>query len=520
MLSPHGLCSIASTTARALRTGICLHATPSPLLSTPLRGYASPRKPKKHPPPASPVRPQRPRPTSAPPPSEEKGLHTALHPTVATPRPPAPAPAPSPPKNRPLTTSTPASLSASTPKQPLPSPLHFPCVDRNEERERRLLETIRLSNARQPTDAAASAAAAAAAAAEAGPEPAYGNIVSGFKVFRSDRPFRFVHGGSLPGFRIAYESWGEINEKKDNVILLCTGLSGSSHAKSHPDNTAPGWWEKFIGPGYPLDTNRFHIICTNVLGGCYGSTGPSSYMDASALPDPNGAPQRYATRFPVITIWDMLRAQFRMLDEMGIGKLHAVVGSSMGGMQSLAAAAMYPDRVGRVISISAAARSHPYSIALRYSQRQVLMSDPNWAKGFYYEGVPPHVGMKLARQIATITYRSGPEWEERFGRKKANSSAPPAMCADYLIESYLDHQGEKWCLQYDANSFLYISKAMDMFDMSETHLPEIARQLDVLEQGEQPVWVERELADRLSPAYHAVLRRLNRAVDAVSRVDA
>jgi homoserine O-acetyltransferase len=171
----------------------------------------------------------------------------------------------------------------------------------------------------------------------------------------------------LPGFNIAYESWGKLNDAKDNCILLHTGLSGSSHAKSHENNTKPGWWEKFIGPGLALDTDKFHVICTNVLGGCYGTTGPSS-IDPLSLRG-----ERYATRFPIVTIFDMIRAQFKMLDSMGIQKLHASVGSSMGGMQSLAAAAMYPERVGRLISISAAARSHPYSIALRFAQRQGML---------------------------------------------------------------------------------------------------------------------------------------------------
>jgi len=166
---------------------------------------------------------------------------------------------------------------------------------------------------------------------------------------------------------------------------------------------------------------------------------------------------------------DMVRAQFRLLDSLGIERLYASVGSSMGGMQSLAAGVMFPERVGRVASISGCARSHPYSIAMRHTQRQVLMVDPNWSRGFYYDKVPPHAGMKLAREIATVTYRSGPEWEQRFGRRRADPSRPPALCPDFLIETYLDHAGEKWCLEYDANSLLYISKAMDLFDLGHEH---------------------------------------------------
>ncbi|CVK84898.1 probable serine O-acetyltransferase [Fusarium mangiferae] len=274
-------------------------------------------------------------------------------------------------------------------------------------------------------------------------------------------PFMLDWGGVLPEFNIAYETWGELNADKSNAILLHTGLSASSHAHSTEANTKPGWWEKFIGPGGPLDTNKYHVICTNVIGGCNGSTGPSSV-------DP-GNGERYATHFPILTTDDMVRAQFRLLDHLGIDKLYASVGSSMGGMQSLAAGVLFPSRVGRIVSISGCARSHPYSIAMRHTQRQVLMMDPNWNRGFYYGKVPPHAGMKLAREIATVTYRSGPEWEQRFGRRRADSSKPPALCPDFLIETYLDHAGEKWCLNYDPNSLLYVSKAMDLFDLGIEH---------------------------------------------------
>ncbi|KAI1313909.1 hypothetical protein EDD11_002409 [Mortierella claussenii] len=339
-----------------------------------------------------------------------------------------------------LSANAPEALDAHSSSNP---PMAFPCVDRLEQRTQKFLQSF-----------------------DGGPEPSYSNPVSGYSLYQHDEPFLLDHGGILPKFEIAYESWGELNAEKSNVILLHTGLSASSHARSHPANTSPGWWEKFIGPGLAIDTNRFHVICTNVIGGCYGSTGPSS------LDPKDGKP--YATRFPLVTIFDMVRAQFAMLDSMGIKKLHASVGASMGGMQSLAAAMLFSDRIGKVVSISAAARSHPYSIALRFTQRQVLMADPNWNKGFYYDKVPPHSGMKLAREIATISYRSGPEWEQRFGRKRSQPSTTPSLCADYLIETYLDHQGERFCLQYDPNSLLYVSKAMDMFDLSSSVAAETA----------------------------------------------
>lgn len=288
-----------------------------------------------------------------------------------------------------------------------------------------------------------------------GPEPSYtaGETLK----FHCKDPLLLDWGGVIPEFDVAYETWGTLNQDKSNVILLHTGLSASSHAHSTETNPKPGWWEKFIGSGKPLDTDRFFVICTNVIGGCYGSTGPGSV-------DP-GNGERYATRFPILTMDDMVRAQFRLLDHLGVHRLYASVGSSMGGMQSLAAGVLFPERVGRIASISGCARSHPYSVAMRHTQRQVLMMDPNWNRGFYYGKVPPHAGMKLAREIATVTYRSGPEWEQRFGRRRADPSKPPALCPDFLIETYLDHAGEKWCLTYDPNSLLYVSKAMDLFDL-------------------------------------------------------
>lgn len=194
----------------------------------------------------------------------------------------------------------------------------------------------------------------------AGPEPSY--TTGAHETFHSPEPLLLDWGGALRSFDIAYEAWGTLNNERSNAILLHTGLSASSHAHSTARNPKPGWWEKFIGPGRPLDTNKYFVICTNVIGGCYGSTGPKSIDPA------NG--ERYATRFPILTMEDMVRAQFRMLDGLGISKLYASVGSSMGGMQSLAAAVLFPERVSRVVSISGCARSHPYSIAMRHTQRQ------------------------------------------------------------------------------------------------------------------------------------------------------
>jgi homoserine O-acetyltransferase len=303
-----------------------------------------------------------------------------------------------------------------------------------------------------------------------GPEPQYDRVVSGYEIFRSDEPFACRWGGSLPRFELAYETWGTLSETRDNAILLHTGLSASSHARSHPRNPTPGWWEDFIGPGLALDTDRFFVVCSNLLGGCYGSTGPPSPNPATGRP--------YGTHFPILTVGDMVRAQLMLLDHLGIDRLHASVGASLGGMQSLEIAARAPERVGRLVSISAALRSYPQSIAIRFVQRQALMADPDWAAGHYYGASFPYRGQRVAREIGTITYRSGPEWQERFGRRR-RGDGPPRLDEDFQVEGYLAHQADKFCLQYDANSYLYISKAMDLFDL--------------LEEGEQ----ERPLVDRL-----------------------
>lgn len=219
-----------------------------------------------------------------------------------------------------------------------------------------------------------------------GPEPQYDRVVSGYRTFERPEPFPCHWGGVLPRFELAYETWGTLSERRDNAILLHTGLSASSHARSHERNPDPGWWEEFIGPGLALDTNRFYVICSNLLGGCYGSSGPRS-------PDPEtGRP--YGTRFPILTVGDMVRAQLLLLDHLEIERLHAAVGASLGGMQSLEIAASAPERVGRLVSISAALCSYPQSIAIRFVQRQALMADPDWAGGHYYGASFPHRGQR------------------------------------------------------------------------------------------------------------------------------
>lgn len=330
-----------------------------------------------------------------------------------------------------------------------------------------------------------------------GPEPRYDRVVSGYETFHHPEPFRCEWGGVLPELTLAYETWGTLSPRRDNAVLLQTGLSPSSHARSHAKNTAPGWWEDFIGPGAAIDTRRFFVVCANVLGGCYGSTGPPSTNPQTGAP--------YATDFPIVTVGDMVRSQLLLLDHLGIERVHAAVGSSLGGMQSLEVAALAPERVDRVVSISAALRSYPQSIALRFVQRQAVMADPDWQGGRYYGSSFPHRGQRVAREIGTITYRSGPEWQERFDRRRSDPDAVPTLDEDFQVESYLAYQGEKFCLQYDANSYLYVSKAMDLFDLLEARdgTPRAERircpalvigvTTDVL----FPAWQQRELAEYL-----------------------
>ncbi|CAF1407192.1 unnamed protein product [Adineta steineri] len=332
-----------------------------------------------------------------------------------------------------------------------------------------------------------------------GPEPAYYQIVSGYKLYKhKNEPFQLKYNNkSLKEFQIAYETWGKLNKKKNNAILIFTGLSASSHAKSHDENTKPGWWEQFIGPNLGIDTNHFFVICCNHLGGCYGSTGPSSIN-----PETN---KSYGTSFPMLSVEDFVRAQFQLLKHFGIEKLHASIGSSLGGMCSILSGLLYPEMVGRVATISSCIAPYPTAIALRYLQRKMIMTDPNWHNGHYYEkdGYPLD-GMRIAREIATLTYRSGPEWLERFGLRRFNDKIN--LTPTFEIESYLQYQGLTFAKKYDPNSLLYISKAMDLFNLAEGYdnpTDALAKiQCPVLFLGSQtdilfPIWQQKQLAEGL-----------------------
>ncbi len=274
------------------------------------------------------------------------------------------------------------------------------------------------------------------------------------------QPLSLDSGRELAGVEIAYETYGELAEDRANAILVFHALTGDQFVASmHPVTGKPGWWERMVGPGKPIDTSRFHVICANVLGSCMGSTGPASAGE-------NGAP--FAMRFPVITIRDMVRAQMALLDVLGIDLLHAVVGGSMGGMQALSCAANFPRRARRVIAIATTARHSAQNIAFHEVGRQAIMADPAWQGGAYYGGKTPDKGLSVARMAAHITYLSEAGLTEKFGRRLQDRDAKSfGFDADFQVESYLRHQGISFTDRFDANSYLYITRAMDYFDLAE-----------------------------------------------------
>jgi homoserine O-acetyltransferase len=273
--------------------------------------------------------------------------------------------------------------------------------------------------------------------------------------------FVLRRGGRLPEVTIAYESWGELSVNNDNVILLFTGLSASAHAASSAANPDPGWWEFMIGPGKAVDTNRFYVICVNVLGGCFGSTGPASINPKTGKP--------YGGDFPELTVEDMAKSGHHLMHELGIDHLHAVVGPSMGGMVALAYALQYPGEFDYLISISAATRALPFTIAMRSLQREIIRCDPKWNNGFYDPDDEPASGMLLARKLGLVSYRAAEEWHQRFDRarvKKERREGKPFEI-EFEVESYLDYNARKFVGNFDANSYLYLSRAMDWFDVAD-----------------------------------------------------
>jgi homoserine O-acetyltransferase/O-succinyltransferase len=288
-------------------------------------------------------------------------------------------------------------------------------------------------------------------------------IITANDVLTLREPLPLDGGQQLEGVTVAYEAYGRLAPSKDNAVLVCHATTGDQHVASPSPRTGkPGWWARMVGPGRPIDTDRFYVICANVLGGCMGSTGPSSLA-------PDGQP--YAMRFPVITIRDMVRAQVALLDALGIERLHTVAGGSMGGMQALSLAANWPERAERILAIAATAQMGAQNIAFQEVGRQAIMADPAWQQGAYYgTGKAPDAGLSVARMAAHITYLSEASLTEKFGRRLQDREAKSfGFDADFQIESYLRHQGLSFTGRFDANSYLYITRAMSYFDLAEEH---------------------------------------------------
>ncbi|MFL5666760.1 MAG: homoserine O-acetyltransferase, partial [Ktedonobacteraceae bacterium] len=274
-------------------------------------------------------------------------------------------------------------------------------------------------------------------------------------------------GGQLGPVTLAYETWGTLNAEGDNAILITHALTGNAHAHDveHPDDPRAAWWNPLIGPGRPFDTSRYFVICSNIVGSCYGSTGPSS-IDA-------GTGRPYGMRFPVITIRDMVHAQRILLEHLGVSQLAAVAGGSIGGQQALEWAVTYPEMVRNVAVVAATGALTAQAVAFSEVQRQAIMLDPRWQQGDYPPGQSPGAGLAIARMLAMITYQSEEGMEMRFARQAASNTSIPAPSGSvdlggrFDIEGYLYYQGSSLVRRFDANSYLYISRAMDLYDVSE-----------------------------------------------------
>ncbi|MDJ0894774.1 MAG: homoserine O-acetyltransferase [Alphaproteobacteria bacterium] len=280
----------------------------------------------------------------------------------------------------------------------------------------------------------------------------------------TERPMRLDSGVELGPFTLAYQTYGTLNEERTNAILICHALSGDQFASEiHPITGKEGWWEAMVGAGRPIDTERYFVICANVLGGCMGSSGPLEI-------DPKTG-RSYGLDFPVITIADMVRAQVLLLDHLGIEKLFCVTGGSMGAMQALELASSYPDRVRAAIPIAGSARHTSQNIAFHEVGRQAVMADPEWCHGDYLtQNRRPTRGLAVARMVAHITYLSEAALHQKFGRKLQDRTAVTyGFDADFQVESYLRHQGSTFVERFDPNSYLYITRAMDYFDLAEAH---------------------------------------------------
>jgi len=277
--------------------------------------------------------------------------------------------------------------------------------------------------------------------------------------------FEMKRGGQLSNLHIAYETWGELNKDKSNVIVIFTGLSANSHVTSSQSDQTPGWWETMVGDRKAIDTEKYHVICINTLGSCFGSTSPVSINKKTSQP--------YRLTFPELTVQDMANASRLLLKKIGINKIHILIGPSLGGMKALAFSILHNTVVDNMILISTATQALPFAIALRSLQREVIRKDPLWSNGFYSYEKPPLNGVRIARKIGMTSYRSANEWVQRFGRKKSvenkinqNTFGIENTSFEFEIESYLEYQAVKFQNIFDANCYLYLSRAMDWFDVA------------------------------------------------------
>ncbi|MCR6662148.1 MAG: homoserine O-acetyltransferase [Luteimonas sp.] len=275
-------------------------------------------------------------------------------------------------------------------------------------------------------------------------------------------PFPMKRGGALHGARIAYETWGTLDATRGNAILIVTGLSPDAHAASHAGNPDPGWWEAMLGPGKPIDTDRWFVVCVNSLGSCKGSSGPASIDPATGTP--------WRLRFPELSIEDVADAAAHVVRTLGIERLACVIGNSMGGMTALALLARHPGIARSHVNISGAARALPFSIAIRSLQREAIRLDPDWNNGDYDDLRYPESGMRMARKLGVITYRSALEWDGRFGRVRLDSDRrddEDPFGLEFEVESYLEGHARRFVRRFDPNCYLYLSRSMDWFDIGE-----------------------------------------------------
>jgi homoserine O-acetyltransferase len=281
------------------------------------------------------------------------------------------------------------------------------------------------------------------------------------KTVTLDGRFKMHRAGYLESPTMAYESWGELNDARDNGVLIFSGLSPSAHAASSAEDPSTGWWEDMIGPGLPLDTDAYFVIVVNSLGSCFGSTGPASVNPETG--------ELYRLSFPILTLEDIAEAAYGVVRSLGIEKLHTVVGCSMGGMSGLGFCVRHPEAARNFVSISSATRALPFSIAVRSLQREMIRCDPKWQSGNYDMSDPPVSGQRLARKLGMMTYRSAVEWDQRFGRERAQDEDKTGhqFKIDFSVELYLEYHAKKFSGDFDANCYLYLSRASDLFDLAE-----------------------------------------------------